>query len=210
MCRFGAAFYSASTLQSLGLKCRQFGFKKFEPEPHSDTQAVVAWHGLNKGDGMFEVLSWLAILIAIAAIIGGGVLYARGAFAGGGSPFFRPKIAPRIDVVEHTAIDAKRRLVLIRRDAIEHLIMTGGPVDVVIETGISPPQRPSVEMAETDTAQSSMFTTAPVGFGARAERPPRMAMFTGRRAPPVSVAETDDIATTDDRADLATLKADRI
>jgi hypothetical protein len=29
-------------------------------------------------------------------------------------------------------------LVLVRRDNVEHLIMTGGPVDVVIETGIPP------------------------------------------------------------------------
>jgi hypothetical protein len=34
-----------------------------------------------------------------------------------------------------------RRLVLIRRDDVEHLIMTGGPVDVVIETGIAAPLR---------------------------------------------------------------------
>ena len=33
----------------------------------------------------------------------------------------------------------------IRRDDVEHLIMTGGPVDVVIETGIGqqPPRRPA-------------------------------------------------------------------
>jgi len=32
--------------------------------------------------------------------------------------------------------DGRRRLLLIRRDDVEHLVMTGGPIDVVIETGI--------------------------------------------------------------------------
>jgi hypothetical protein len=42
-----------------------------------------------------------------------------------------------LDVVEQSNLDGRRRLVLIRRDDVEHLIMTGGPVDMVIETGIS-------------------------------------------------------------------------
>ena len=42
----------------------------------------------------------------------------------------------RLGVVESAAVDGHRKLVLIRRDNVEHLIMTGGPVDVVIETGI--------------------------------------------------------------------------
>ena len=50
--------------------------------------------------------------------------------------FFASKSGRRIDVVEQVSIDARRRLVLIRRDDVEHLVMTGGPADVVIETGI--------------------------------------------------------------------------
>ena len=51
---------------------------------------------------------------------------------------------PRLGVIEQATVDARRRLVLIRRDGVEHLIMTGGPVDVVIETGIQAPQSPSL------------------------------------------------------------------
>lgn len=43
----------------------------------------------------------------------------------------------RLVVLDAAAVDAKRRLVLIRRDDTEHLIMIGGPTDIVIETGIS-------------------------------------------------------------------------
>ncbi len=43
---------------------------------------------------------------------------------------------PRLMIVDAAAIDAKRRLVLVRRDNVEHLVMIGGPTDIVIETGI--------------------------------------------------------------------------
>jgi hypothetical protein len=43
----------------------------------------------------------------------------------------------RLLVLDAAAVDAKRRLVLIKRDDSEHLIMIGGPTDIVIETGIA-------------------------------------------------------------------------
>ena len=33
-------------------------------------------------------------------------------------------------------VDQRRKLILIRRDDVEHLIMVGGPVDMVVETSI--------------------------------------------------------------------------
>lgn len=42
----------------------------------------------------------------------------------------------RLAVVETASVDAKRKLYLIRRDDVEHLVIIGGPVDVVVETGI--------------------------------------------------------------------------
>jgi flagellar protein FliO/FliZ len=50
-----------------------------------------------------------------------------------------PKSQRRLDIIEQAVIDPKRRLVLVRRDNVEHLIMIGGPVDVVIESGIGSP-----------------------------------------------------------------------
>src|SRR6185295_17168077 len=34
------------------------------------------------------------------------------------------------------SVDGRRRLVIIRRDNVEHLLMIGGPTDVVVETNI--------------------------------------------------------------------------
>jgi hypothetical protein len=54
----------------------------------------------------------------------------------------------RLLVLDAAAIDAKRRLVLIRRDDTEHLIMIGGPTDLVIETCINARSRqPATEIS---------------------------------------------------------------
>jgi hypothetical protein len=43
---------------------------------------------------------------------------------------------PRLAVIDAASVDGRRRLVLIRRDNVEHLVMIGGPTDVVIEPNI--------------------------------------------------------------------------
>lgn len=43
---------------------------------------------------------------------------------------------PRLAVIDAAAVDGRRRLVLIRRDNVEHLLMIGGPTDVVVESNI--------------------------------------------------------------------------
>lgn len=91
---------------------------------------------------MFDVFFYLAVVMALAVLMIVGAFLLR-TFLTGGSPMvavgnlFGPKPAPRVHVVEQFNVDSRRRLVLIRRDDVEHLIMTGGPVDVVIETGIA-------------------------------------------------------------------------
>ncbi len=42
----------------------------------------------------------------------------------------------RLDVVEVAALDSRHRLVLIRRDRIEHLVLLGTNADIVVESGI--------------------------------------------------------------------------
>jgi len=94
-------------------------------------------------------LFWLFVLILLAA---GAVVafFAYHSYFGGGEGMpvnlggwlFRSRPEPRLGVIEQASVDSRRRLVLIRRDGVEHLIMTGGPVDVVIETGIQAPPQP--------------------------------------------------------------------
>ncbi len=54
---------------------------------------------------------------------------------------------PRLAVVDAVAIDNRRRLVLVRRDNVEHLLLIGGPSDVVVEPGIVRPRRRAPEGA---------------------------------------------------------------
>lgn len=42
----------------------------------------------------------------------------------------------RLAVVEVTNLDARRRLVLVRRDAIEHLLLLGASSELLVEAGI--------------------------------------------------------------------------
>ena len=76
------------------------------------------------------------------------------------APLFAPKPQKRIDIVEQATVDAKRKLLLVRRDDVEHLIMTGGPVDIVIESGIGAPRSP------TETRTLSTLPLAPLGRAA--------------------------------------------
>src|SRR5881275_1325180 len=63
---------------------------------------------------------------------------------------------PRLAVIDAAAVDGRRRLVLVRRDNIEHLLMIGGPTDIVVEQNIvraTPardqiPSRPNVGATE--------------------------------------------------------------
>ncbi len=42
----------------------------------------------------------------------------------------------RLAIMDATPVDARRRLILVRRDDVEHLILIGGPTDVVVEQNI--------------------------------------------------------------------------
>jgi flagellar protein FliO/FliZ len=60
---------------------------------------------------------------------------------------------PRLAVIDAASVDGRRRLVLIRRDNIEHLLMIGGPTDVVIE--------PNIVRAAPARSEPAMRTAAP-------------------------------------------------
>jgi flagellar protein FliO/FliZ len=92
---------------------------------------------------MWDMLYYLAIVLFLAVAMIGGAYAVRQYLGGGALPsvgtFFAAKPMRRLSVSEQFNLDSKRRLILIRRDGVEHLIMTGGPVDMLIETGIPAP-----------------------------------------------------------------------
>lgn len=94
---------------------------------------------------------WYVFLIALLALVAAAAVFLVRSYMNGTSPraaLFGPRPPPRLAVVDYANVDGRRRLILVRRDDTEHLIMTGGPVDVVIETGIAAPQQPMIEPAK--------------------------------------------------------------
>lgn len=104
-----------------------------------------------------------SIILAVAALLFGVALiallvWAFKAFFGGprsSAGFLRGRDR-RLGLVETANVDGKHKLLLIRRDDVEHLIMTGGPVDVLIETGIKPPRHLEPPLEDVIIARSDM------------------------------------------------------
>src|SRR5690606_22841728 len=94
-------------------------------------------------------LNVLVALVAVLALIGALAWLAR-RYGFGGAIALRPGARERrLAIVEVLPLDARRRLVLVRRDGVEHLILTGATADLVVETGI----RPSVAPVSSGTSQ---------------------------------------------------------
>jgi len=112
---------------------------------------------------MWDVLSWLFFIVFIAGLIIAAGLLLRGYLTSGsgGVSFkkgvFAPKPDKRVDVIEQTTVDGRRKLVLIRRDNVEHLVMIGGPIDVVVESGIDTRQ----ELRKATQSEPASVTSRP-------------------------------------------------
>ncbi|WP_159948029.1 flagellar biosynthetic protein FliO [Rhizobium sp. 18065] len=81
------------------------------------------------------------------------------------SPFVRGgrNRQPRLQVLDAAAVDARRRIVLIRRDNVEHLVMIGGPTDIVIESGIGDDRAYLSALAVQAQASETSPTLPPAG-----------------------------------------------
>jgi len=115
------------------------------------------------------------------------------------SPFVRGgrNRQPRLQVLDAAAVDTRRRIVLIRRDNVEHLVMIGGPTDIVIESGIGdertylnaqtvlqqaaaeqqelPKPAQQAALAASDAPAQPVAAPAPVAAAAAIEPPARRA-----------------------------------
>lgn len=89
----------------------------------------------------------LALVFVLVLIVVIGWIFRRLGF---GSAVPTTSRQRRLNVVEAVALDAKRRLVLVRRDDVEHLILLGASGDLVIEPGIRPSFRDAIAAAERD------------------------------------------------------------
>jgi flagellar protein FliO/FliZ len=125
---------------------------------------------------MWEFLSWLFFIAFIGGLVIVGGLLLKGYLAQEGNAgkftgsFFGPKPDKRLDVVDQANVDGRRRLVLVRRDEVEHLIMTGGPVDVVIETNIESNTSPNASHGRHENGKVQSIETNSSGSFSRPAR----------------------------------------
>jgi Flagellar biosynthesis protein, FliO len=83
----------------------------------------------------------------------------------------RGRRGQRLGISEYQELDKMRRLVLIRRDNVEHLVLIGGPQDVVIEQSITSSGLASFASEEPRTIPMRPAPRAP-GYGDR--KPPAL------------------------------------
>jgi hypothetical protein len=85
---------------------------------------------------MPATLTFVFAFVAVLALIGVAAWLVR-RFASNrlGTNTNRGRM-PRLAVIDAAAVDGRRRLVLVRRDNVEHLLMIGGPTDIVVEPNI--------------------------------------------------------------------------
>jgi len=81
---------------------------------------------------------FLAALVLVLALIGGFAWAAR-RFGVGHALATTRGASPRLAVVEVKALDSRRKLVLLRRDTTEHLVLLGPNQDLLIEPGVTSP-----------------------------------------------------------------------
>jgi flagellar protein FliO/FliZ len=139
---------------------------------------------------MFEALGidsialrFFIAFLFVLALIGGAAYLVRRFGAGALNTAAARGRQPRLAVIDAAPVDGRRRLLLIRRDNVEHLLMIGGPTDVVVESNIvraapanlvrePTPMRPAAEppSRQPAPAEGSMWPLQP-DPAARPQRP---------------------------------------
>ncbi|WP_395446987.1 hypothetical protein ACHMW7_18335 [Aminobacter sp. UC22_36] len=168
------------------------------------------WLDSVAGPGYAAAVLWtfaaLVLLVIVLVIVKLVRSLTFGTFVAGGR-----NRKTRLAVMDATAIDSQRRLVLVRRDDIEHLLLIGGPTDVVVETDIrmTAPRRPALtgteatqQAAQAPRPQPAVQQGAPrpaTQAPARPQPQPIPAPIQPRPAPPkMPVASAPLVATSPD------------
>ena len=85
--------------------------------------------------------SYLNFILSLVFVLGliGLIAWAYQRFFAGKGFSARLSSGARLNVIETRSLDARHKLILIRRDDTEHLLLLGPGVSSVVETGIAPP-----------------------------------------------------------------------
>lgn len=125
------------------------------------------------GIGVFVLVAIVVVVVAAAVL---AVLHFRFGLLGRGKGRRPGKSSlldqPRIEVLESTPVDADRSLVLVRCDRVEHLIMVGGPADLVVENDVKKTRGPGTPAPKTPVPEADRSAAAALlGTGGGGSRP---------------------------------------
>src|SRR3569623_3033148 len=98
----------------------------------SGMQFITALFGGSESTVLNSVFALGIVLVLIVLGLWALKLLTRGTASMGRS-------RKRVTIVDTAMVAGKRQVVIIRRDNVEHLIMTGGPQDLIIESNIAAP-----------------------------------------------------------------------
>ena len=130
--------------------------------------------GLHRRDKMPDIQPYIPYLAYAAVALVGLVLLILLLRAFGRRA--RGRKGLRLGVVEYCEVDQTRRLVLVRRDDVEHLVMIGGHQDLLVEGNIGTDQLISHSASPQMREPVLTDDVAPI-------RPPRAPVFGAARRP---------------------------
>jgi flagellar protein FliO/FliZ len=82
---------------------------------------------------VIDFARYIGALILVVGLVGAAGLAARRFGLGS---LVKPQATRRLSIVETLAVSPRQRLMIVRRDGVEHLILSGSDGVEVIETGI--------------------------------------------------------------------------
>ncbi len=100
----------------------------------------------------------LALLLVLALIA--ALTWAARRFGIGGHMVPNTGQSPRLTIVEVKTVDPRRKLILVRRDHREHLILLGAENDLLLESGIEAPLTGAATAAKS-AAEPNVVIGAP-------------------------------------------------
>ncbi|MGX7708104.1 hypothetical protein ACS5PV_24980, partial [Methylobacterium sp. Gmos1] len=141
------------------------------------------------------MLSYLIVFLIMVVLLSlfalGAKRFARGRLTLGGNGGTSRSRQPRLGIVDIYELDRQRQLILLRRDNIEHLLLVGGPNDVVVERNIvrTGSARVSAELADRGEPEAE----APLPLPAGTEPAPLPPPFPEPELPRPSMSEPERV-----------------
>lgn len=106
---------------------------------------------LTSGSMLGEYLKMFAALILVLGLISGLALIIKK--LGLNTGMSTNGSSKRLKIIERQAIDARRQMVLVQRDDVQHLVIISANGETVIETGIIPADNESHDSQQEKTAR---------------------------------------------------------